>query len=76
MSRRRVKIWVNGGESIRSAVSSRSRRSEAEEKEERGDSAAGEAGGEGVVTVWDLEGDLSIPDSRRTNSSCSRGGRR
>lgn len=76
MSRRRVKIWVNGGESTRSDVSSRSRRSEAEDKEERGGSAAREAGGEGIVAVWDLEGDLSIPDSRRTNSSCSRGGRR
>lgn len=75
-----MRICVNGGESMRSAVSSSSRRSgaadDAAEEEEEGDSAVGEDGGEGIVVGWDLDGDLSMPDSRRTNSSWFRGGRR
>lgn len=74
-----MRICVNGGESMRSAVSSSSRRSGAvddDDEEEQGDSAVGEDGGEGIVVGWDLDGDLSMPDSRRTNSSWFRGGRR
>lgn len=62
---------------MRSAVSSSSRRSGAvDDEEEQGDSAVGEDGGEGIAVGWDLDGDLSMPDSRRTSSSWFRGGRR
>lgn len=58
-----MRIWVNGGESMRSDVSSSNRRSGAVDEEERGDSAVGDDGGEGIDVGWELEGDLSMPDS-------------
>lgn len=77
VSSRSVRIWENDGESMRSAVSSRSRRRRGELL---GDfKQAGEEGGEGTLVVgigWEgLEG-VDMPDSWRTKSSWSSGGRR
>lgn len=74
VSRRRVRIWVKGGESMRSEVSSRSRRRGGEvvirgwegEREREGMSAGFAAVVEGGV--------VDMPDSRRTESSWSGGG--
>ena len=69
-SRRRVRICEKGGESMRSAVSSRRRR--------RGGAVVcwmgeGEEGGEGIVDggFAGVRGGVDTPDSRRTASSWS-----
>lgn len=83
VSRRRVRIWVNGGASMRSDVSSRRRRSEGELV---GEGCCGEdwdMGGEGLLVLGvgsaepdGGEGEALMPDSRRTVSSWSGGGSR
>ena len=73
MSRRRVRMCVKGGESIRSEVSSSRRR--------RVGVMGMERGGEVVLGLGEDEEDeeggvLVMPDSWRTRDSSERGGRR
>lgn len=81
VSRRRVRTWLKGGESMRSDVSSRRRRRGG--GEEGGVAGRGDVGGEGRVvdaTVGSVAGDGMgegiVPDSRRTVDSWEGGGRR
>jgi len=81
VSRRRVRTWVKGGESMRSDVSSRRRRRGG--GEEGGVAGRGDVGGEGRVvdaTVGSVGGEGVgegiVPDSRRTVDSWEGGGRR
>lgn len=76
VSRRRVRIWEKGGESMRSDVSSRSRRRGGEVDIRGGE---WEAGGEGMNVGFEAVvggGVVEIPDSRRTESSWSGWGSR
>lgn len=76
VSRRRVRIWEKGGESMRSDVSSRSRRSGGEVDVRGG---YGEAGGEGMNVGFEAVewgGGVDMPDSRRIESSWSGWGSR
>jgi len=77
VSRRRVRTWVKGGESMRSDVSSRRRRRGA--GEEGVVAGRGDVGGEGRVVGsigGDGVGEGIVPDSRRTVDSWDGGGRR
>ena len=81
VSRRRVWMWVKVGESIRSEVSSRRRRRGGDEvlggREGGGVLARGSLGDELGEGVAEGGGEIAVmPDSRRTKSSWSRGGRR
>lgn len=76
VSRRRVRIWENGGESTRSEVSSRSRRRGVEVGAENGDGAEGGEGMNAEFAVVVDGGVVDMPDSRRTESSWSGGGSR
>lgn len=72
VSRRKVRIWAKGGESMRSAVSSRRRRRGAVDGGGHwGRFFGGNEGGEGMYGGFVVGGDLSMPDSRRTSSSWS-----
>ena len=79
VSRRMVRIWENGGESIRSEVSSRRcrRGGEIDAMEDGAEESGGTAGVD-VFVIWGGEefGGVNMPDSRRTVISWSVGGRR